>query len=142
MIYKANDIHLEIPEGNLTDASLNILKFKTLGTSLVMSRSELSEDETLESSLDEQIKRMEISVKGLKFQQKNKISVGKKQDIDAFEMRNQFVKGTERIYQYQLICLIPGTRTMFAMSYVKNTALGEEEAAHWQLIKQNFEFKT
>lgn len=142
MIYKTNDIQLQIPEENMKDATLNILKFNTLDTSLVMSRSELSEGKTLESSLDEQIKRLEISVKGLKFQHKNKISFGRKQDIDAFEMRNQFVKGTERIYQYQLVCLIPGTQTMFAMSYVKNTALGEEEASHWQLIKQNFEFKT
>jgi hypothetical protein len=141
MLYKTNDTQFDIPSADLKDITLNILKFKEFGTSLVMSRSELSEEETLESSLDDQLKRLENSVKGLKFEQKNKISFGKNQDIEAFELRNQFIKGSEKVYQYQLVCLIPGTRTMFAMSYVKNTELGKEELAHWQLIKQSFEFK-
>ncbi|PIT56767.1 DcrB-related protein [Snodgrassella alvi] len=141
MHYNTNDTQFEIPSTNLQDSTLNILKFKDLGTSLVMSRSQLAEQETLESSLDDQLKRLENSVKGLKFEQKNKISFGKNQDIEAFELRNQFIKGTEKVYQYQLVCLIPDTRTMFAMSYVKNTELGEQELAHWQQIKQNFEFK-
>ncbi|PIT13345.1 DcrB-related protein [Snodgrassella alvi] len=141
MHYNTNDTQFEIPSTNLQDSTLNILKFKDLGTSLVMSRSQLAEEETLESSLDDQLKRLENSVKGLKFEQKNKISFGKNQDIEAFELRNQFIKGTEKVYQYQLVCLIPDTRTMFAMSYVKNTELGEQELAHWQQIKQNFEFK-
>ena len=142
MLYNTNDARIEIPSNDLKDITLNILKFKDLGTSLVMSRSELGEDETLESSLDDQLKRLESSVKGLKFEQKTKTVFGKNQDIEAFELRNQFIKGNERVYQYQLVCLIPGTRTMFAMSYVKNTSLGEEEAAQWQIIKQNFEFNT
>ncbi|PIT53124.1 hypothetical protein BHC44_06595 [Snodgrassella alvi] len=141
MLYKTNDTQFDMPSTDLKDITLNILKFKELGTSLVMSRSELAEEETLESSLDDQLKRLENSVKGLKFEQKNKISFGKNQDIEAFELRNQFIKGSEKVYQYQLVCLIPGTRTMFAMSYVKNTELGKEELAHWQLIKQSFEFK-
>lgn len=141
MIYTANDFKLEIPSNDLKDVTLNILKFKDLGTSLVISRSELAEEETLASSLEDQLKRLENSVKGLKYQQKNKISFGKNQEIEAFELRNQFIKGTEKVYQFQLACLIPGTRTMFAMSYVKNNELGEDELAHWQLIKQNFEFK-
>ncbi|MCO6519398.1 DcrB-related protein [Snodgrassella sp.] len=141
MHYNTNDTQFEIPSTNLQDSTLNILKFKDLGTSLVMSRSQLAEEETLESSLDDQLKRLENSVKGLKFEQKNKISFGKNQNIEAFELRNQFIKGTEKVYQYQLVCLIPDTRTMFAMSYVKNTELGEQELAHWQQIKQNFEFK-
>ncbi|MCO6514839.1 MAG: DUF1795 domain-containing protein [Snodgrassella sp.] len=141
MLYRTNDTQFNMPSTDLKDITLNILKFKELGTSLIMSRSELAEEETLESSLDNQLKRLENSVKGLKFEQKNKISFGKNQDIEAFELRNQFIKGTEKVYQYQLVCLIPDTRTMFAMSYVKNTELGEQELAHWQLIKQSFEFK-
>ncbi|PIT11061.1 DcrB-related protein [Snodgrassella alvi] len=141
MHYNTNDTQFEIPSTNLQDSTLNILKFKDLGTSLVMSRSQLAEEETLESSLDSQLKRLEDSVKGLKFEQKNKISFGKNKDIEAFELSNQFIKGTEKVYQYQLVCVIPGTRTLFAMNYVKNTEFGKKELAHWQLIKQSFEFK-
>lgn len=141
MQYQTNDTEFQIPDPDIKDVTLNIIKFKNLGTSLVLSRSELGEEETLESSLDDQLKRLESSVKGLKFHQKNKISFGKNQNIEAFELSNQFIKGAEKVFQYQLVCLIPGTRTMFAMSYVKNTNLGEVELAHWELIKQNFEFK-
>lgn len=141
MQYQTNDTKFQIPDPNIKDVTLNIIKFKDLGTSLVLSRSELDEEETLESSLDDQLKRLEKSVKGLKFHQKSKTRFGKNQDIEAFELSNQFIKGTEKVYQYQLVCLIPGTRTMFAMSYVKNTNLGEEELAHWKIIKQSFEFK-
>lgn len=141
MLYITNETQFNIPSTNLKDVTLNILKFQDLGTTLVISRSELSNEETLESSLDEQLKRLENYVKGLKFQAKNKINFGKNQDIEAYELRNQFIKGTEKVFQYQLVCIIPGTRTMLAMSYVKNTDLEQAEMAHWQTIKQSFEFK-
>ena len=109
---------------------------------MIISRSKIGETETLESSLDDQLKRLENSVKGLKFQQKNKINFGKEQDIEAFELRNQFTKGSEKVYQFQLVCLIPNTRNMIALSYVKSTEFGEKELEHWQMIKQSFAFKS
>ena len=61
--------------------------------------------------------------------------MGAAQDIDAIEVHNQFSKGSERIYQYQLALLIPGTRQMLALSYVKAQPLGQAENAHWVTIK-------
>ncbi len=142
MLYITNDTQIEIPSEDIQDTTLNILKFKDLNTSLIISRSKIGETETLESSLDDQLKRLENSVKGLKFQQKNKINFGKEQDIEAFELRNQFTKGSEKVYQFQLVCLIPNTRNMIALSYVKSTEFGEKELEHWQMIKQSFAFKS
>ena len=57
MLYITNDTQIEIPSEDIQDTTLNILKFKDLNTSLIISRSKIGETETLESSLDDQLKR-------------------------------------------------------------------------------------
>ena len=39
------------------------------------------------------------------------------------------------MFQFQLALVLPGTRQMLAMSYVKAQKLGDAEAAHWAQIK-------
>jgi hypothetical protein len=42
--------------------------------------------------------------------------------------------------QYQGVPVLPGTRKMLALSYVKADTLGDAEAAHWALIKNSLSF--
>ena len=44
MTYRLNEFQLQLPPSELLDASINILKFPELGTSLIVSRSLLAED--------------------------------------------------------------------------------------------------
>jgi len=140
MQYITNEASLKLPSEAIKDTTVNVIRFPDLETTLVFSRSELAEHETLESSLEEQLKRMGKAVSSLRFSQRKAIKFGKNQDIDAIELSNQFIKGKDSVYQYQLACIIPGTRTLFAISYAKGSALGEAEATQWQYIKNNFEF--
>jgi hypothetical protein len=121
MTYQLNELQFTLPSDEVQDASINILKFAALGTSLIVSRSLLGEGETLQCNFEEQPAQA--------------LRVGAAQDIDAIEVHNQFSKGTERIYQYQLALVIPGTRQMLALSYVKAQPLGDAERAHWATIK-------
>ena len=135
MTYQLNELQLTLPSDEVQDASINILKFAALGTSLIISRSLLGDGETLQSNFEEQLAKLEKQVQDLRYQPAHAVRVGAAQDIDAIEVHNQFSKGSERIYQYQLALLIPGTRQMLAVSYVKAQPLGDAENAHWVTIK-------
>ncbi|WP_025130785.1 DcrB-related protein [Pseudomonas sp. PH1b] len=135
MTYRLNEMHFQLPASELQDASINILKFPALGTSLIVSRSLLADGETLESSLASQLQRLEQQVQELRYQAPQAVLLGPARDIPGQELRSQFSKGSERVFQYQLALVLPGTRQMLAMSYVKAQQLGDAEAAHWAQIK-------
>ncbi|WP_416421571.1 DcrB-related protein [Pseudomonas sp. App30] len=136
MTYRTEQLQFQLPDADVQDASINILKFPALGTSLIISRSLLADGETLQSNFEGQLKRMEQQIQDLRFQPPAAVQVGRAHDVPAFELRSQFSKGAEKVFQYQLALVVPGTRQMLALSYVKPQPLGEAEAAHWQAIKQ------
>jgi len=140
MTYRTQELQFQLPDSELHDASINILKFPALGTSLIVSRSQLADGETLQSNFAGQLKRMEQQLKDLRFQPPVPVQVGLAGDVPAFELRSQFSKGTENVFQYQLVLMVPGTRQMLALSYVKPQPLGDAEAAHWATIKQTLAF--
>lgn len=142
MTYRINEFQFALPPSGLLDASINILKFPELGTSLIVSRSQLAEGETLQSSFDSQLKKLEQQVQELRYQPGVAIRVGSAQEVDALELRSQFNKGTEQVFQYQLALVLPGTRKMLALSYVKAQPLNDSDAAHWASIKQSLNFNT
>jgi hypothetical protein len=140
MTYRINELQFQLPDSPLHDASINILKFPDLATSLIISRSLLADGETLHSNFDEQLKRLEKQVQDLRFQPVQNVRVGADSAVDAIELRSQFSKGAENVYQYQLAFVQPDTRKMIALSYVKAQPLGEAEAAHWATLKQTLTF--
>ncbi|MCE0462678.1 DcrB-related protein [Pseudomonas uvaldensis] len=142
MTYRINEFQFQLPPGELLDATINILKFPELGTSLIVSRSLLAEGETLQSNLDAQLARLEKQVQDLRCQPGFAVRLGPHQDVEGIELRSQFNKGTEKVFQYQLALVLPGTRKLLALSYVKAEKLGDAEAAHWATIKGSLVFDT
>ncbi|MEC4562418.1 MULTISPECIES: DcrB-related protein [Pseudomonas] len=140
MSYRVNEFRLALPDAAVQDSSINILRFEALATSLIISRSLLAEGETLQSNFDGQLQRLQQQVKDLRMQPAQAVQVGTEQAIAAIELSSQFSKGQEKVYQYQLALVLPGTRKMFALSYVKASPLGAAEAAHWATIKQSLDF--
>ncbi|MBF8748452.1 DUF1795 domain-containing protein [Pseudomonas putida] len=140
MNYRLNEFRMALPDTSVQDSSINILRFDALATSLIVSRSLLAEGETLQSNFDGQLQRLQQQVKDLRMQPAQAVQVGAGQAIDAIELSSQFSKGQEKVYQYQLALVLPGTRKMFALSYVKASPLGAAEAAHWAAIKQSLDF--
>lgn len=140
MNYRLNEFRMALPDTSVQDSSINILRFDALATSLIVSRSLLAEGETLQSNFNGQLQRLQQQVKDLRMQPAQAVQVGAGQAIDAIELSSQFSKGQEKVYQYQLALVLPGTRKMFALSYVKASPLGAAEAAHWAAIKQSLDF--
>lgn len=141
MTYRLNEFQFDLPDQSVQDTSINILRFDALGTSLIVSRSLLGEGETLQSNFEGQLERLKKQVKDLRFQPPQAVRLGAAQAIDGIELSSQFSKGSEKVYQYQLALVLPGTRKMFALSYVKPQPLGEAEATHWAAIKQTLQFE-
>ncbi|NCE84797.1 MULTISPECIES: DcrB-related protein [Pseudomonas] len=142
MNYLINEAQFTLPDAEVQDTSINILKFANLGTTLVVSRSPLADGETLHSNFENQLKKLEQQVKDLRYSPAQAVKVGPAQDIDAYEVQNRFNKGSDNIYQYQLAMQIPGTRRLIALSYVKTQPLGAAEAAHWATLKSTLNFLT
>nr|WP_288913011.1 DcrB-related protein [uncultured Pseudomonas sp.] len=140
MTYRINEFQFQLPPSELLDATINILKFPELGTSLIVSRSLLADGETLQSNLDEQLKRLEKQVQDLRAQPGVAVRLGANQEVEGIELRSQFNKGNEMVFQFQLALVLPGTRKMLALSYVKAEKLGDAEAAHWATIKGSLLF--
>jgi len=137
MTYRLNEFQFDLPDQSVQDTSINILRFDALGTSLIVSRSLLGDGETLESSLASQLQRLEQQVQDLRCQAPQPVQLGPAQDIQGLELRSQFNKGKEQVFQFQRALVLPGTRQMLAMSYVKAQKLGDTEAAHWAQIKNS-----
>lgn len=142
MTYRLNEFSFALPDPQVQDASINILKFGDLGTSLIVSRSVLGDAETLHSNFNTQLERLGQQVQDLRHEPLQTLHVGVNQEVEAIELRSQFSKGNEKIWQYQLALVLPGTRRMLALSYVKAQPLGAAEAAHWASIKQSLNFDT
>mgnify|MGYP000099895400 CR=1 FL=1 len=140
MTYRINEFQFALPDAALQDASINILTFPKLETSLIVSRSLLTDEETLHSNFDDQLKRLEKQVNNLRHQPVQLIRLGAGEAVEALELRSQFNKGAEDIFQYQLALVLPGTRKMLALSYVKTQPLGDAEAVHWAQIKASLQF--
>lgn len=140
MNYLINEAQFTLPDAAVQDASINILKFANLGTTLVVSRSPLADGETLQSNFQAQLKALEQQEKYLRYSPVQAIKVGTAQDVDAYEVQNSFNKGSDNFYQYQLALQLPGTRSLIALSYVKTQPLGPAEAAHWATLKSTLKF--
>lgn len=140
MTYRINEFSFALPDEQLQDATINILKFGELGTSLIVSRSLLAEGETLHSNFATQLERLGQQVQDLRHEPVQTIQVGLDQEIEAIELRSEFSKGNERVYQFQLAVVLPGTRRMLALSYVKAQPLSDAEVAQWAGIKQSLNF--
>jgi hypothetical protein len=139
MDYRTNELSLHLP-ASPTDHTINILKFAKLASTLVIGRGPIEEGKTLEASFNTQLETLARTAPEFKQDTREAVRVGKAGDIEAIETRNQFAQGKERIYQYQLACLLPDSKTMLALTYGKTKPLDARDAEHWALIKQSFEF--
>ena len=140
MDYQTNDARVTLPTPNLTDHTINIIKFPDLASTLVISRGHMESSQTLEASFNAQMDKLAKTAPDFKPGERRSVRFGKQGDIEAWETMNQFTQGKEKLQQYQLACQIPGTNIMLALSYGKTKPLDEQDAERWLSIKQSFEF--
>jgi len=138
--YFSNDIAISMPETEYIDGTINVIRMPTLDASLVVSRGLLDEGETLESSIDLQMARLDKQVKNLHYTGKQPVMVGRQRDIAGFEMHSRYIRGEALVYQYQLGLLAPGTRLMVALGYSCAHEPVETDIAYWETVKASIWF--
>lgn len=136
MSYRTQELQLQLPSADMQDGSINILRFASLGTSLVITRGTLGDGETLLSHFQDQLGKLEKQLKEMKTSPIGGTRVGPAGDMEAVELRSQFIKGNDHVYQFQLGVEL-ANRKILSLSYVKPQPLGEAEAAHWDSIKRS-----
>ena len=141
MSYTTQELSLQLPGQDLQDSTINILRLNDLGTSLVITRGALGDGETLRSHFEAQVAKLAKQVKDLRSSALQDVQVGPAQAIVGVELRSQFSKGPEQVYQFQLGVLLADGRRLLALSYVKPTPLDDADAAHWAQIKHTLQFE-
>lgn len=137
--YSTEELQLALPDQISQDMSINMLLFKDLGTSLVIGRGLLQEGEDLEQNYINQINKLHAQTQNFRYTQPLPVTVGINHDIEALEATNEFHRGKDQTFQYQLMFLLSNSNKTLALSYVKATPLGEKEKKHWELIKASID---
>ncbi len=141
MQYLTKEVQLQLPDDSFRDATINILMFQDLKTTLVISRGELKSGETLEANFEDQIKKFKAQKLEFRYEEQYPVTVGINKDVPAIEVKNQFKQGGQINYQMQVGCVIPDTQKTLFLTYMKNDQpLGEKELTHWQSIKDSLDF--
>jgi hypothetical protein len=138
MPYTINEATFNLPDSEMIDSSINIVRFPKLGTSLIIARSLMNEGETLETNFDNQIDKLKGQLSELRYQPKQATKLGGGKGIDAFQISNQFKREKDHFYQFQLAFVVPDTLEVVSLTYVKNIPLAEAELKHWEQIKASF----
>lgn len=133
----ASDLGEEAPE----DLTLNMLRFRARDTTLVMARSPVANDKTLDQAIDDQL-RMLRKKSGAMTITPTKIARlgGGEHSVEAREMAIEFKVGDKPNFQLQAACMIPGQHRLLVINYSKPSPLSSDDIEHWRAIKQQLRF--
>jgi len=143
-LYTTHDLTLTLPASPVEDLSMNILKFRELGATLVITRGVIAEGLSLGESFDAQFKKLQQQSRHFQSRGRREIVLGAAGEIAGIEIEHQLTRGQETLWQYQLACQLPtsGEATppgaagrMLALSYVKNAPLSAQDRGQWEALK-------
>lgn len=139
--YLTHDLILDLDEELPEDLTLNMLRFRARDTTLVMARSPVANDKTLDEAIDDQLRMLRKKSKAITITP-TKIARfgGDEQQVEAREMAIEFMFGDKPTFQLQAACLIPGRHRLLVLNYSKPAPLNSDDIEHWRAIKQKLRF--
>jgi len=139
--YLTHDVILDLSEESPEDLTLNMLRFANRGTTLVMARSPVAHDKTLDEAIDDQLNMLRKKSKAMTITPTQAVYLGRSEPpVEAREMAIQFMVGNKPNFQLQAACLIPGQQRMLVLNYSKHGPLDDEDIRHWWAIKHKLRF--
>lgn len=128
--------------GEITqDSTINMLRLNDPDAALIISRGQMQSEDELSAQVEQQMKKLETQVKALRYTPVQKVLLGINQQIEGLEIQSQFLRGHERVWQYQVAFVLPDSRIMMAVTYARAAALTETDTARWEEIKKNLRFR-
>ncbi|EEC0297124.1 DUF1795 domain-containing protein [Salmonella enterica subsp. enterica] len=128
--------------GNISqDSTLNMIRLSDPDAALIISRGKMQDGDELVSQVEQQMKKLEKQVKELRYTPAHVVRLGVDGKMEGLEIQSQFIRGNERVHQYQVAFVLQGSQVMMALTYARSTALTETDAIRWTDIKNNLRFR-
>ncbi|MFJ4347725.1 DcrB-related protein [Pseudomonas sp. NPDC089401] len=139
--YMTQDVLLDLGEEAPEDLTLNMLRFANRGTTLVVARSPVTHNKTLDEAIEEQLNVLRKKSKALTITATQVARLGgEEQFVEAREMAVQFMVGDKPNFQLQAACLVPYQQRLLVLNYSKPGPLSDSDIEHWREIKQKLRF--
>ncbi|MFF5866186.1 DcrB-related protein [Pseudomonas sp. NPDC012596] len=139
--YLTHDVILNLGDEAPEDLTLNMLRFASRQTTLVIARSAVANTKTLDEALDDQLNILRKKSKAMTITPPQVTRLGRNEHhVEGREMAIQFMVGDKPNYQLQATCLIPGQQRMLVLNYSKPEPLSDDDINHWRAIKDELRF--
>lgn len=139
--YLTHDLILNLGEDMPEDLTLNMLRFSLRGTTLVIARSPVANEKTLDDALEDQLRMLRNKSKTMTISPTQVAHLGADEHtVEARELCIKFMVGDKPNYQQQAACLIPGEQRLLVLNYSKPSPLSDNDVEHWRTIKQKLRF--
>ncbi|MNE54591.1 hypothetical protein D3C80_1493770 [compost metagenome] len=139
--YLTHDVILDLCEEIPEDLTLNMLRFSSRNTTLVIARSPVANDKSLDEAVDDQLKILRKKSTAMTITPPQIASLGREeQSVEAREMTIEFMVGDKPNFQRQAACLVPGQQRLLVINYSKPGPLSSDDINHWLAIKQKLRF--
>ncbi|MFG0410009.1 DcrB-related protein [Pseudomonas sp. FYR_11] len=139
--YLTHDLILNLGEELPEDLTLNMLRFRSRDTTLVVARSAVAKGKSLDKAIEEQLQILRNRTEMISITPTEVTRLGSgEQSVDAREMAIEFVAADKPNFQLQAACLIPGQQRLLVLNYSKPKPLNSGDIKHWRAIKQELRF--
>ncbi|MEG0245117.1 MAG: DcrB-related protein [Pseudomonas sp.] len=139
--YLTHDVILDLGGETPEDMTLNMLRFHERNTTLVIARSPVAYDKTLDEALNDQLIMLRKRSQKMTLTPAQVARLGSaEQHVEGREMAIQFMVGDKPNFQLQAACLIPGHQRMLVLNYSKPAPMSDDDISHWRAIKQKLRF--
>lgn len=139
--YLTHDLILTLGEEVPEDLTLNMLRFRARDTTLVIARSHIADDKTLDDAIKDQLRMLREKSKAMTITPPKTARLGADEHpVEAREMAIEFMVGNKPQFQLQAACLIPGQHRLLVLNYSKPAPLSSGDIEHWRAIKQKLRF--
>lgn len=133
--YLTQDLTIDFGDEMPEDSTLNMLRFPQRNTTLVIARSAIEPQQSLDEALTAQLELLRNKTQTLTISPRQVTYLGNDEHVEGREMSIQFEVGNTPNFQLQVACLIPGQARMLVLNYSKPGPLSDTDIAHWQAIK-------
>lgn len=138
--YLTQDLIVDLGGDLLEDATLNMLQFRERQTTLVIARSPLPEQQTLDDAYTLQLELLSKQLSGFTCTVPQNVFIGQDPKTGGREVALQFMHGDQPTFQLQLACQLPGQQRLLVLNYSKHSMLTDADIEHWRWIKNSLRF--
>ena len=139
MKYISQNCDFDLPEVDIKQTSVTIVKIEEKSITLVITRAPFDQ-KSFEESFDFQIGKIKEKLKQYKIHEKNIVALPN--GLRGIELRNEFIQGSERIHQLQFACQLGEKKEMVVIVFAKNTGYSEEDEIIWDNLKNSLIVKS